>query len=163
MCRLINSADSEDKPLHLILQFFATYHVFQPYWLSTIVFSGGSRISQTGTPIPKLGAKTYCLARFCMYLAKPTPQNPPMLFLWVWNQNRCWETSDCKLNNIAYDSPDQQTASVNGRDFCVHIGWTTLYTWLCLTGKFGITASYAIMFLIAAEIFPTVVRWDHYC
>ncbi len=37
-------------------------------------------------------------------------------------------------------------------------GYSTLYTWLCLTAKFGITASYSIMFLMAAEIFPTVVR-----
>ena len=31
---------------------------------------------------------------------------------------------------------------------------------LAMLGKFCITASYAIIYLMAAEVFPTVVRWD---
>lgn len=33
---------------------------------------------------------------------------------------------------------------------------------LAMLGKFGITASYAIIYLMAAEVFPTVVRYKDY-
>ena len=34
----------------------------------------------------------------------------------------------------------------------------TLTVVLAMVGKFGITASYGIIYLAAAEVFPTVVR-----
>ena len=46
---------------------------------------------------------------------------------------------------------------INDKPLCL-IDLQGLATGLAMVGKFGITGSYAVIYLMAAELFPTVVR-----